>query len=161
MMAIGNVNGEIARTLRGCDARDQKSIDEVLIALDGTPNKARLGANALVGTSMAVLHAAAAAAGVPLYAYLLGDRPAIMPIPEVQIFGGESTDDGRTWQSAILGENLGKYSFREWKIPVRLTLTSFRRRDEMNGIGLLASIPRFLRKGVGDHGIFEKQPPAK
>jgi Enolase len=88
MMAVGNVNGEIARTLRGCDARDQKSIDDVLIALDGTPNKARLGANALVGTSMAVLHAAAAAAGVPLYAYLLGDRPAIMPIPEVQIFGG-------------------------------------------------------------------------
>jgi enolase len=82
MMAVGNVNGEIARTLRGCDARDQKSIDDVLIALDGTPNKARLGANALVGTSMAVLHAAAAAAGVPLYAYLLGDRPAIMPIPE-------------------------------------------------------------------------------
>src|SRR6202043_457985 len=83
MMAVGNVNGEIARTLRGCDARDQKIIDDVLIALDGTPNKARLGANALVGTSMAVLHAAAAAAGVPLYAYLLGDRPAIMPIPEV------------------------------------------------------------------------------
>jgi enolase len=88
MMAVGNVNGEIARTLRGCDARDQKIIDDVLIALDGTPNKARLGANALVGTSMAVLHAAAAAAGEPLYAYLLGDRPAIMPIPEVQIFGG-------------------------------------------------------------------------
>src|SRR4029077_18236435 len=68
MMAVGNVNGEIARTLRGCDARDQESIDDVLIALDGTPNKARLGANALVGTSMAVLHAAAAAAGVPLEA---------------------------------------------------------------------------------------------
>ena len=55
----------------------------MLIALDGTPNKARLGANALVGTSPA-----AAAAGVPLYSYLLGDRPAVMPIPEVQIFGG-------------------------------------------------------------------------
>ncbi|MGB6584924.1 MAG: phosphopyruvate hydratase, partial [Pseudolabrys sp.] len=82
MMAVGNINGAIARTLRGRDARDQKSIDDVLIALDGTPNKARLGANALVGTSMAVLHAAAAAAGLPLYAYLLGDRPAIMPIPE-------------------------------------------------------------------------------
>ena len=83
MMAVGNINGAIARTLRGRDARDQKSIDDVLIALDGTPNKARLGANALVGTSMAVLHAAAAAAGLPLYAYLLGDRPAIMPIPEI------------------------------------------------------------------------------
>src|SRR5664279_2085806 len=78
MKAVGNVNGEIARTLRGRDARDQKGIDDVLIALDGTPNKARLGANALVGASMAVLHAAAAAAGMPLYAYLLGDRPAIM-----------------------------------------------------------------------------------
>jgi enolase len=88
MMAVGNINGAIARTLRGRDARDQKSIDDVLIALDGTPNKARLGANALVGTSMAMLHAAAAAAGLPLYAYLLGDRPAIMPIPEIQIFGG-------------------------------------------------------------------------
>ena len=96
MMAVGNVNGEIARTLRGCDARDQKSIDDVLIALDGTPNKARLGAQRPpVGTSMAVLHAAAAAAGVPLYAYLLGDRPAIMPIPEVQIFGGGAHADQR------------------------------------------------------------------
>jgi enolase len=88
MKAVGNVNGEISRALRGRDARDQKSIDDVLIALDGTPNKARLGANALVATSMAVLHAAAAGAGIPLYAYLLGDRAAILPIPEVQIFGG-------------------------------------------------------------------------
>jgi enolase len=88
MKAVGNVNGEIAGTLRGCDARNQKSIDGALIALDGTPNKARLGANALVATSMAVLRAAAAAAGMPLYSYLLGDRPAIMPIPEIQIFGG-------------------------------------------------------------------------
>jgi len=95
MKAVGNVNGEIARTLRGRDARDQKGIDDVLIALDGTPNKARLGANALVGASMAVLHAAAAAAGMPLYAYLLGDRPAIMPIPEVQIFGGGAHAGGR------------------------------------------------------------------
>ena len=88
MKAVGNVNGEIVRALRGRDARDQNSVDNVLIALDGTPNKARLGANAMVATSMAVLQAAAAAAGMPLYAYLLGDRPAIMPIPEVQIFGG-------------------------------------------------------------------------
>ena len=56
MMAVGNVNGEIARTLRGRDARDQKSIDEVLIALDGTPNKARLGANAMVATSLSLIH---------------------------------------------------------------------------------------------------------
>ena len=75
MKAVGNVNGEIAKALVGRDARDQKGIDDALIALDGTPDKARLGANAMVATSMAVLHAAAAAAGMPLYAYLLGDRP--------------------------------------------------------------------------------------
>ena len=84
--AVANVNGEIAKTLAGRDARDQAGIDAALIALDGTPNKARLGANATVSTSMAVLHAAAA--GLPLYAYLLGDKPAVMPIPEIQIFGG-------------------------------------------------------------------------
>ena len=63
-------------------------IDDALIALDGTPNKSRLGANALVATSMAVLQAAAADAGLPLYAYLIGDKAAIMPLPEIQIFGG-------------------------------------------------------------------------
>ena len=88
MNAVANVNGEIAKALAGRDARDQAGVDAALIALDGTPNKARLGANATVATSMAVLHAAAAAAGVPLYAYLLGDRPAVMPTPEIQIFGG-------------------------------------------------------------------------
>ena len=88
LRAVGHVNGEIARALRGCDARDQVCIDAKLVALDGTPNNSRLGANALVATSMAVLHAAAAAAGRPLYAYLLDDQPAVLPIPEVQIFGG-------------------------------------------------------------------------
>ncbi|MGD0025831.1 MAG: phosphopyruvate hydratase [Xanthobacteraceae bacterium] len=86
--AVGNVNGEIAQALYGRDARDQKGIDEALIALDGTSDKRRLGGNALVATSMAMLHAAAAAARLPLYAYLLGDGEAVMPIPEVQIFGG-------------------------------------------------------------------------
>lgn len=86
--AVANVNGEIAKALAGRDARDQAGIDAALIALDGTPNKGRLGANATVATSMAVLHAASAAAGQPLYAYLLADRPAVMPLPEVQIFGG-------------------------------------------------------------------------
>lgn len=95
MKAVGNVNEEIARMLRGYDARDQNSVDDALIALDGTANKARLGANAMVATSMAVLRAAAAAAGLPLYAYLLGGRPAIMPIPEIQIFGGGAHAGGR------------------------------------------------------------------
>jgi enolase len=88
MQAAGHIKGEIASALRGHNVRDQTGIDRALIALDGTPNKARLGGNALVATSMAVLHAAAADAGLPLYTYLLGERPAVMPLPEIQIFGG-------------------------------------------------------------------------
>jgi enolase len=86
--AVGHVNGEIAATLVGRDAADQDTLDQALIALDGTPNKCRLGANALVAVSMAALHAAAAAASKPLYAYLLGAGDAVLPLPEIQIFGG-------------------------------------------------------------------------
>lgn len=86
--AVGHVTGEIARALRGLDAADQAAVDRTLIALDGTPNKSRLGGNALIAVSMAVAHAAAAAAGVPLWRHLLGGRPARLPLPEIQIFGG-------------------------------------------------------------------------
>ena len=71
------------------DAADQAAIDRALIELDGTPQQGRLGGNALVAVSMAALHAAAAAHGKPLYAYLLGDgAEAVLPLPEIQIFGG-------------------------------------------------------------------------
>src|SRR5437763_7420993 len=87
--AVGAINGEIAAALRGQDAADQGAIDRCLIALDGTPQKRRLGGNALVAVSMAALHAAAAAASLPLYAHLLGDTAeAVIPLPEIQIFGG-------------------------------------------------------------------------
>jgi enolase len=87
--AVAAVNGEIAAALVGQDATDQEAIDRCLIALYGTPQKQRLGGNALVAVSMAALHAAAAAAGRPLYAYLLGDAAeAVIPLPEIQIFGG-------------------------------------------------------------------------
>jgi enolase len=87
--AVAAINGEIAAALTGADAADQAAIDRVLIALDGTPQKRRLGGNALVAVSMAALHAAANAAGRPLYVHLLGDTAeAVMPLPEIQIFGG-------------------------------------------------------------------------
>ncbi len=87
--AVAAVNQEIANAIKGLDAGAQNDIDERLIALDGTPNKARLGGNATIAVSMAVAHAAAAAAGVPLWRHLLveGQRPAL-PVPEIQIFGG-------------------------------------------------------------------------
>jgi enolase 1/2/3 len=86
--AVGYVNGEIARALEGRDAGAQHAVDAALIELDGTPSKRRLGGNAMVAVSMAVLHAAAASAKQPLYLYLLGERDPVMPLPEIQIFGG-------------------------------------------------------------------------
>jgi len=87
--AVAAVTGEIAETLRGHDATDQAGADRAMIDLDGTPNKSRLGSNALVATSMAIAHAAAAEAGLPLWRFL-GERREIdkMPLPEIQIFGG-------------------------------------------------------------------------
>ncbi len=87
--AVAAVNGEIAGALAGFDATDQESADEALIALDGTDNKSRLGGNAMIATSLAVAHAAAAAERVPLWQYLAGtERPVSMPRPEIQLFGG-------------------------------------------------------------------------
>jgi enolase len=86
--ALGNVTDEIAPALRGRDALDQEAIDRALAALDGTPNKSRLGGNAVIATSMAVIHAAAAARGLPLWQHCAGEAPVSIPLPEIQIFGG-------------------------------------------------------------------------
>jgi len=86
--AVAHVNGAIAAAIAGMDARKQEDIDRALIALDGTPNKARLGANATVAVSLAAVHAAANAHGVPLFAYLAHGSPVRLPLPEIQIFGG-------------------------------------------------------------------------
>jgi enolase len=86
--AITNVNTVIAHAVAGMDATDQEALDERLIELDGTRNKTRLGANALLSVSMATAHAAAAAAGQPLYRYLGGADAALIPLPQIQIFGG-------------------------------------------------------------------------
>jgi enolase len=86
--ALSAVSEEIAPALKGRCAADQKDVDGCLIELDGTPEKSRLGGNATIAVSMAVAHAAAHAAGVPLWRYLLGTDPARLPMPMVQIFGG-------------------------------------------------------------------------
>ena len=86
--AVGHINGEIARAVTGIDAADQPALDHKLIELDGTPSKSRLGANAVVAVSMAAAHAAAAAAGEPLYRYLGGPDVQMLPLPQIQIFGG-------------------------------------------------------------------------
>jgi enolase len=86
--AVENVNGEIARALAGCAADDQAAVDERLIALDGTAAKSRLGANATLAVSMAAAHAAACSVGVPLYEHIGGANAVLLPMPQVQIFGG-------------------------------------------------------------------------
>jgi enolase len=86
--AVGNVNEEIADAVLGRDGADQAGLDEALIELDGTPNKARLGANATLAVSMAAAQAAAASAGKPLYRRLGGDDVELLPLPQIQIFGG-------------------------------------------------------------------------
>jgi len=86
--AIANVNAEIAPALRSRNALDQADVDQTLIQLDGTPNKARIGGNAMIAASMAVLHAAAAAQRLPLWRHLAEGGPVTIPLPEIQIFGG-------------------------------------------------------------------------
>ncbi|MEJ5989032.1 phosphopyruvate hydratase [Ramlibacter sp. PS3R-8] len=86
--ALAAVQREIEPALAGREAADQAGIDAMLIALDGTPDKSRLGGNTLIATSLAVLHAAAAQARQPLWQYLAQGRPVQLPLPQVQIFGG-------------------------------------------------------------------------
>ncbi|MGC1549833.1 MAG: phosphopyruvate hydratase [Rhodanobacter sp.] len=91
--AVANVNGAISDALKGFDAADQKGLDAKLIALDGTPNKGKLGANALLGVSMAAAHAVAASRGEPLWKYLSHGKPGALPVPMMNIINGGAHAD--------------------------------------------------------------------
>jgi len=91
--AVANVQDEIAPRLRGMDARDQARIDRTLIELDGTSGKSRLGANSLLGASLAVARAAAEASGLPLYAYLGGPAATVLPVPLLNVLNGGAHAD--------------------------------------------------------------------
>lgn len=92
--AVAAVNGEISDTLLGLDAEDQQDIDRAMVELDGTPNKARLGANAILGVSLAAAKAAANARGLPLYSYVGGVSAHVLPVPMMNIInGGEHADN--------------------------------------------------------------------
>jgi enolase len=86
--AVANVDGEIARALAGVDAADQRALDGLLVELDGTPNKGRLGANAILGCSLAAARAAAADAGAPLYRWIGGDDARTLPVPQMNVVNG-------------------------------------------------------------------------
>jgi enolase len=101
--AVANVNSTIAKALTGFDAADQKGLDDKLIALDGTPNKSKLGANALLGVSLAAAHAAAASRREPLWKYLAGNRAPVLPVPMMNVInGGVHADNPLDMQEFML-----------------------------------------------------------
>jgi enolase len=93
--AVGNVNRAIAERVRGLDATDQQGLDEAMIELDGTPNKGRLGANAILGVSLAGAKAAAAESGTPLWRYLGGEAAHVLPVPMMNVLNGGAHADNK------------------------------------------------------------------
>jgi enolase len=111
--AIAHVNGEISRLLEGRNAQRQAEIDDALVALDGTANRSRLGGNALIATSLAVLHAVAGAHRMPLWKYLAQGAAVTLPLPEIQIFGGGAHAGRRTDVQDFMVIALSAGSFSE------------------------------------------------
>jgi enolase len=111
--AVANVNGEIAAAVHGADATDQAGLDHTLIELDGTPNKSRLGANAILGVSLAAAHAAAAEEGLPLWRYLGGDAAHILPVPMMNVLNGGAHADNKVDFQEFMIVPVGASSFSE------------------------------------------------
>jgi enolase len=142
--AVANVNGEIAEAVRGRDASDQRGLDQAMIALDGTEGKSRLGANALLGVSMAAARAAAAAGGLPLWRYLGGEEACLLPVPAMNILnGGAHADNPIDFQEFMIAP-VGAGSFAD---ALRMGSEVYQQ--------LKATLKqRGLAGGVGDEGGF-------
>ncbi len=111
--AVGNVNGEIAEAVKGMDGLDQEGLDRRLIELDGTPNKSRLGANAILGVSLAAARAAAAENGVPLWRHLGGDDARVLPVPMMNVVNGGAHADNSVDFQEFMVVPVGASSFAE------------------------------------------------
>jgi len=111
--AVENVRGPIAKALLGKPADDQSGLDQIMIALDGTPNKARLGANAMLAASMACAHAAAAAKDLPLFAYLGGPDQCMLPVPMMNIINGGAHADNNVDMQEFMVLPIGAPTFAE------------------------------------------------
>jgi enolase 1/2/3 len=111
--AVGHVNGEIRQKVEGADARDQARVDRVLVDLDGTPNKSRLGANALLGVSLAVARAAASASRIPLYRSFGGASGTTLPVPMMNLINGGAHADNRLDPQEFMACPVGFETFAE------------------------------------------------
>ncbi len=144
LSAVGHVNTSIANALRGADALDQRAVDRLLLDLDGTDNKAKLGANAILGTSLATASAAADEVGVPLYRYVGGANAHVLPVPMMNVLnGGAHADNSVDFQEFMIMP-VGAPSFSEalrWGTQTYHVLK-----------GVLAG--RGLSTAVGDEGGF-------
>jgi enolase 1/2/3 len=142
--AVANVRGEIAGALRGHDAADQRGVDERLIELDGTPNKGRLGANAILGVSLATAKAAAAEAGQSLFLYLGGEEARTLPVPMLNVINGGAHAENSIDLQEFMLVPAGADTFAE---ALRIGAEVFHSLK-----GLLHE--RGLATGVGDEGGF-------
>lgn len=150
LKAAGNVTGEIAEVVLGRDALDQAGLDRALIELDGTPNKGRLGANAILGVSLAAARAAAAEVGVPLYRHLGGVQAALLPLPLANILNGGAHADTSVDLQEFMVCPVGAPTFSEAVRAVAEVYHALR--------SVLRS--RNLATGVGDEGGFAPDLPS-
>ncbi|CAN5617898.1 phosphopyruvate hydratase [soil metagenome] len=142
--AVGNVNGEIAAAVAGLDAQDQARLDRAMIDLDGTPNKARLGANAILGVSLAAARASAAEEGMPLWRYLGGEAARVLPVPMLNVLNGGAHADNRIEFQEFMAVPVGAESFSE---ALRMGVEVFHAlKGHLHGRG--------LDTAVGDEGGF-------
>ncbi len=142
--AVGNINGAIAKAVSGMNALDQGALDRRMIELDGSPNKGRLGANALLAVSLAAARAAAAAVGLPLYRYLGGVHANVLPVPLMNVVnGGAHADNNVDFQEFMLAP-VGAASFSE---ALRMGAETFHTLKKVLG-------KRGYNTGVGDEGGF-------
>ena len=111
--AVANVNGELADAVRGVDPADQSRLDRTMIELDGSPNKGRLGANAILGISLAGAKAAAAEAGLPLWRYLGGEAAHVLPVPMMNVLNGGAHADNKVDFQEFMAVPVGASSFAE------------------------------------------------
>jgi len=144
MQAVENVNGEIATAVRGQDASSQAALDRMLITLDGTPNKSRLGANAILAVSLAAAHAAAAEERLPLWRYLGGESAHVLPVPMLNVVnGGVHADNSIDFQEFMIVP-VGGATFRD----------SLRMADEVFQHLKQMLHERGMSTAVGDEGGF-------
>ena len=142
--AVANINGRIAPVLQGCNVYDQRGLDRLMLELDGTPTKCNLGANAILGVSLAIAKAAAKACGMPLYRYIGGANAHVLPVPMMNLLNGGRHSDAPVAFQEFMIRPIGAHSIRQ---AVQM------------GAEVFAALKSVLKKkgystGVGDEGGF-------